>query len=491
MPYLLELTGVCKTFGPSRVLQDARFDLCAGEVHALVGENGAGKSTLMKILSGVHRKESGTIVLEGREIEPSSPTEARRLGIGTVFQELSLCPNLTVAENIFANREPSRFGLVRKRKLNAMTEEHLRAFGVQIPADATLGELNIAKRQIVEILKAVSLSAKVLILDEPTSSLEQAETERLFALLDRLRRDGTGIVFISHKLSEVFRIADRITVFRDGRHILTRPTPETSHDEVIRSMIGRDLRQTFPPKAAGAGGVRLAVQGLKVRDLLSDISFSVREHEILGVAGLTGAGRTETMQSVFGARRRDAGTVAIDGAPVTIASPADAIAAGLFYSPEDRKDQGLFLNHSINLNIAASSLEACSTSGIMSKQREAALGDRMVRDLAIKASGLDQEAGLLSGGNQQKVLLARCLAAGPRVLIVDEPTRGIDIGAKIEIYALLRDYARQGGAVVMISSELPELIGLCDRVIVFKAGRITGEVSGDITENEILRLMMH
>ena len=308
---LLDVRGVSKSFGSSRALQDAAFDLEAREIHALVGENGAGKSTLMKILAGVHRKESGTILLDGREIRPASPEDSHRLGISTVFQELSLCPNLTVAENIFANREPSRLGFVRRRLLQAMTDQHLREFGVRLPADARVGELTIAQRQIVEILKAVSLRARVLILDEPTSSLERTETERLFALLSRLRSGGTGIVFISHKMDEVFAVADRITVFRDGRRILSRKTADTTRDEVIRSMIGRDLGQAFPPKAERPGEDRLSVEGLSDGVSCEDVSLRVRAGEIVGLAGLTGAGRSEAMLTLFGARRRRLAAAAV------------------------------------------------------------------------------------------------------------------------------------------------------------------------------------
>ena len=491
MAHLLEVRQISKSFGSTQALRNASFVLEEGEIHALVGENGAGKSTLMKILSGVHRKDEGLILLDGTEINPQTPQEARSLGIGTVFQELSLCNNLSIAENIFANREPGSFGLVNHTLLNRLSNDHLREFSFSIPSDTIVGELNLAQKQIVEILKAIALKAKILILDEPTSALERNDAERLFELLARLKSQGTAIIFITHKLDEVFRIADRITVFRDGQHIATSTSADTSRDAIINYMVGREIHQIYPPKAAARGKKRLQVTNFCLQDTFKDITFDLYEGEILGIAGLTGSGRSEVMQSIFAYRSKDSGTISLEEVPIDIDAPSMAIEHGIVYSPEDRKEQGLFLSHSVAMNITSASLEDCSTSILLSAAKEADVATRMIRDLAIKVSAIDQEVGSLSGGNQQKVLLAKCLACKPKILIVDEPTRGIDIGSKLEIYELLRNFTSKGGSVILISSELPEVIGLSDRVIVFKDGTIVGELKSDLNEQSLMELMFH
>jgi ABC-type sugar transport system ATPase subunit len=489
MSYLLEVNSINKTFGSTQALRNAEFSLQAGEIHALVGENGAGKSTLMKILSGVHKKDSGHIYLEGKEIDPTNPKEAHQLGISTVFQELSLCPNLSVAENIFVNREPTIFGIIKKQELCKVTDDYLREFHIVMKADTPVSELNIAQKQIVEILKAISVRAKVLILDEPTSSLEKTEAGRLFELLRKLRNAQTGVIFISHKLDEVFQVADRITVFRDGEYIATKERSETNQHEIIKYMVGREIHQVFPERSRKRGKERLRVTGFSFRDKFQDVTFSVSEGEILGAAGLTGSGRSEVMQSVFGYQRKDAGRIVYEGKPIAVNNPYSAIRNNIIYSPEDRKEQGLFLSHSVVLNVTSTSLKECSGAFVISKKKENDITNRMVNELSIKLRSTNQEVASLSGGNQQKVLLAKCLATNPKVLIVDEPTRGIDIGSKIEIYHLLRDFANRGGSVIFISSELPEIIGLCDRVVVFRQGRIVGELTENITESALMDLM--
>ena len=489
MIHLLEISSITKSFGPTLALRNASFELKGGEIHALVGENGAGKSTLMKILAGVHRKDDGQIFLSGHEVNPLSPQEARSLGISTVFQELSLCNNLSVAENILANRQPGSFGLINHRSLNSLTNQYLKEFDVAIRPETLVGDLPLAQKQIIEILKAISLRAKVLILDEPTSALERPDVSRLFELLTRLKNQGTGIVFISHKLDEVFHIADRITVFRDGERIATLDAAQTSRDEVIKHMVGREIHQIYPAKTTSVGTSRMKVTDFCLHDTFSNISFDLRVGEILGVAGLTGSGRSEVMQSIFAYRSKDSGMIALEEVPLDLGTPYDAIRHGIVYSPEDRKDQGLFLNQSVAMNVTAACLDECSTSILVSKQKETNIATRMVEDLAIRVQNIDQEVNSLSGGNQQKVLLAKCLACKPRVLIVDEPTRGIDIGSKIEIYNLLRDFTSRGGSVVLISSELSEVIGLSDRVIVFKDGMIVGELGSQTTEHALMDLM--
>ncbi len=490
MNSFLAVRSLSKAFGPTQALRGVDFSLLPGTVHALVGENGAGKSTLIKILAGVHRPDAGTMEFDGRTFAPATPLEAREAGISTVFQELSLCPNLTVAENVFAHREPARFGLIDRRKLHRRTEEVLSAFHVSLRPDTVLGDLSVAQRQIVEIVKAMSVSARVVIFDEPTSALDDREANRLLDLLLTLKSRGTGILYVSHKLQEIFRVADEITVFRDGQNVATVPAARSSALELMRLMVGREVTQVFPKKSSGAGEERLRATGLRSGSKVNDVSFFVRAGEIVGLAGLTGSGRTECVQSLVGYRPREAGELAVRGSTVRTRLPADAIRCGILYAPEDRKEQGLFLDHSVAMNISVINLQACSGRLLMSADKEESLAQRMTGELGIKARSPRQEVGALSGGNQQKVLLARCLAAHPEVLIVDEPTRGIDIGSKIEIYHLLRRYADDGGAVVMISSELPEVIGLADRVLVFRNGAIAGELEGSaITEQNVLTRM--
>ena len=489
MQPLLIVQSLSKSFGPTRALKHARLELFPHEIHALVGENGAGKSTLIKILSGVHAPDEGTITFDGKIIAPSTPREARTLGISTVFQELSLCENMTVAENIFVNREPTLFGMVKRKELERAADEYLRSFNVHLRPDSVVGELTLGQRQIVEIVKAISVKARVLILDEPTSSLGDREAQRLIELLRALRENGTGIIFVSHKLNEIFQMADTITVFRDGEYIATKRCAETTPDEIIRNMVGREISQVYPAKATEVGAEKLVLKDFSSQKKFQDISLSVRKGEILGLAGLTGAGRSELMQALFGYAEKDRGEVAVDGKRLRVSSPAGAIAAKIMYAPEDRKQQGLFLEHSVAMNVGAACLEGLSRNGFMSSERETQLTDQMVKSLSIKVSAIGQAAGSLSGGNQQKVVLAKCLATQPEVLAVDEPTRGIDIGSKIEIYNLLREFARRGGSVILVSSELQEIIGLCDRVIVFRGGRITGEVKDHITEEAVAELM--
>jgi len=492
MPPLLEVRDLSKAFGSTVALHRARFLLQPREIHALVGENGAGKSTLIKILSGVYARDEGTVLLDGKEIEPTRPRQARELGISTVFQELSLSPNMTVAENIFVNREPAVAGLLRHKAMERSAGEYLRSFNVTLKPGDRVGDLTVAQRQIVEIVKAVSVKARVLILDEPTSSLDDPEAQRLLSLLRTLRENGTGIIYVSHKLNEIFRVADAITVFRDGEYITTQRRTETTPEEIVRAMVGREVNKVFPGKATRVGDPKLSIRNFSLRPKFADVSLTVHRGEILGLAGLTGAGRSEVMQALCGYGEKDSGEVTVDGAQLSISNPGDAIRARIVYAPEDRKHQGLFLDHSITMNIAAAALPSCSGTFLMSSAKETGLARRMVDALAIRIGTIDQDAGSLSGGNQQKVLLAKCLAARPDVLIVDEPTRGIDIGSKVEIYGHLRAFAERGGAVILVSSELPEILGLSDRIAVFHGGRITGVLSEDISEKAVVDLMfMH
>ncbi|HTR98801.1 MAG TPA: sugar ABC transporter ATP-binding protein, partial [Bacteroidota bacterium] len=401
MSPLLEVRSLTKSFGPTRALRGASFELMPGEIHALIGENGAGKSTLIKILSGVFGSDGGTALLEGKPYAPAGPRDARALGISTVFQELSLCSNMTVAENIFVNREPVVCGMVKRQAMERAAAGYLQSFGVELAPGERVGELTVAQRQIVEIVKAVSASARVLILDEPTSSLDDRESRKLFDILFRLRDAGTGIIFVSHKLNEIFSIAGRITVFRDGESVLTRERAKTTPDEIIRAMVGREISQVYPPKGTRAAGVpRLSVRGFTFAGKFQDIALTVNEGEILGLAGLTGAGRTEAMQALFGYGPKDGGVTELGGRPLSVRRPAEAIAGGIMYAPEDRRLHGLFLEHSVAMNVSAASLRACSGRAFMSRAKEFALAQKMVDDFAIKVTSIEQEAGALSGGNQ-------------------------------------------------------------------------------------------
>ena len=486
---ILSARRLVKQYPGARALDGVDFEVRSGEVHALIGENGAGKSTLLKIISGIVQPDEGEILLEGNVVRMKSPADAQRLGIGLVHQELSLAPNLTVAENIFVRREPQHCGMINWRQINRRTSDLLAEFDLSIPADSLVKHLRAGARQVVEIAKAVAIDARVLALDEPTSSLESNEAEVLFKLIRRLTMRGIAVVYISHKMDEVFSLTSRLTILRDGRLIGTHNRSEIDPREVIRLMVGRTLSDYYPPKASRVGETVLELCGLRLRGKQNDISLKVRRGEILGVSGLIGAGRTEAMLSAIGRLPCDRGEVRLNGQRVSFALPESARKAGVIYLPEDRKADGLFLEQGARGNITAASLSACCKYGIMKRRVENRLASSLVKQLAIRLVDLEQPVRTLSGGNQQKVLLAKCLAPNPRVLIVDEPTRGIDVGAKLEIHHLLRRYAEGGGAVILISSDLSEIIGMSDSVAVFRDGGVAGSLSSqEATEESIMRL---
>jgi len=491
-PVLLRVDGVSKSFGGVRALRGVHFDLRPGEIHALVGENGAGKSTLMRILAGNLRADAGTVELDGWPRRFATPREARSAGISIVHQELSLVPNLTVAENVFAGREPTIrwLGFVDRGRLHEQAGELLRGLGLDLRPQAVVGETSVAMQQMVEIAKALSLACKVLILDEPTSALTGREVAALFHVLRQLRERGVGVVYISHKLGEVFEIADRITVFRDGENVGCVRTGDVSTDEVVRMMVGRPLSNLFPERAGDvAGEPVLRVEGLTRRPAFAAASFELRAGEIVALAGLVGAGRTEVARAVFGADRPDSGHIYLSGRPIRIRSPQQAIANGIAYLPEDRKELGLFLEMAIRANIVASTLKQHSRLGFMIPELQARTATRLSEQLRVRTESVASIVSSLSGGNQQKVLFGKWLAMAVKVFLVDEPTRGIDVGAKSEVHALLRDLANTGVAILMISSELPEVIGTADRIIVMHEGRIAGELTGGrMTEENVMLL---
>jgi len=495
---LLQMCAIRKSFGGIEVLKGVDFDVQPGEVHALCGENGAGKSTLMNIIAGVHSPDAGEIILgENRFPKFASAHAAQRAGIGIVFQERSLFGPLTVAENIFAGRQPvTSWGFINRRDLRTNAEQLLQEVAPDVAADVAVADLSPAQQQMVEIAKALSLDARVVIFDEPTAALTGAETTRLFGVIRQLRDRGVGVVYISHRLEEIFAVADRVTVLKDGAWRGTLSVSETSTDDLIRRMVGRDLEKAGARADYLSPHVRFEVKGLsdplkeETYVLLKDVSFHARAGEIIGLAGLAGAGRTETALALFGVRPRGSGEVLLDGNRIEIRSPADAIAAGLGYVSEDRKESGLFLDMSIRRNISAARLHRFG--GWFFRDRdERATAEEFREKLRIICRDVEQDTGHLSGGNQQKVLLARWLLVNPRVLLVDEPTRGVDVCAKAEVHQLLRDFARQGQgrAVILISSELPEVLAISDRIYVMRAGRIAGELRrSEASEEAVMRL---
>ncbi len=483
----IEMRGIKKAVGGVQALRDVDFALMPGEIHGLVGENGAGKSTLMKILSGAVRKDTGKVLLDGKEVEISTPIDSRRLGIGIIYQEFALAPDLTVAENVYISRLPNK-ALVNWKKLVSDTRELLDRLGFDIDPLARVGNLSVAYQQVVEIAKALSENVKVLILDEPSAVLAPADLERLFQILQLLKEHGVAIVYISHRLDEIFTITENVTAMKDGAVTGNFVTAEINQDQLISAMIGRELTAMFPKRHAVVEGEVLRVEGLS-NDKLHDVSFTVKAGEVLGLAGLVGSGRTEIARAVYADDPRTAGKIINDGKEVHAKHPSDSVRAGIGFVPEDRKAQGTILNMSIRENSTMSALNKISGRlGVIKRKTERVMVDDLIKRLAIKTDNMNNPVSSLSGGNQQKVVLAKWFASQFRVMILDEPTRGVDVGAKYEIYQLINTLAEEGLAVLMISSELVELIGTCDRVLVVRNGMINGELTGrDITEEQMMR----
>ncbi len=473
-PFLVA-RGISKRFPGVVALDRVDFDLRAGEVHVLLGENGAGKSTLVKILSGAYRPDEGDVLIDGVARRLYPPSVARAAGISTVYQELALAPDMTVMQNIFMGREATlgRSGLLDRDGMREETHGLLRLLGIDLDPDVPVRRLSIATRQAIEIVRALAWRSRALIMDEPTSSLSAHETEELFDRIARLTAEGVGVIYISHRLEEIDRIADRLTVMRDGRVVATLDRGTASQGELIRLMVGRTLSETFPQRVPKVGAEMLRVEGLTVPGRVHGVSFAVHAGEVLGIAGLIGAGRTETLRAIVGLEPGAAGEIHVAGTRVHLRTPRDAIRARLGLVPEDRHGQGLVLAMTVQQNIGLASLEACSRRGLLSFRCLAELASRYIARLRIKVAGPQVRVGTLSGGNQQKVVLARALAGGSHVLLLDEPTRGIDVGAKAEIYELIDELAREGKAIVLVSSELPEILGLADRIVVMREGRIS------------------
>ncbi len=487
---LLEIDNVTKVFPGTTALDDVSFELLAGEVHALVGENGAGKSTLMNIISGVLQPTRGDVRVDGVPVSFGSPAAAQAQGVGTVFQELSLIPSLSIAENIFPNRAPARAGgVIKWREMYAQAQALLAQFELEIDGRTLVRDVNVTTRQIVEIVKALSLNARILLMDEPTSALTPDEVSLLFRVIGQLKASGIGVVYISHRIPEIMEIADRVTVLRDGQKVGTYPIDEMTPDRMIELMVGRALTDIYPDRATETGAPLLQADGLTVDGAFHDVSFQLNRGEILGVAGILGSGRSELLKALCGITALDGGALRLRGNPVRFGTPRDAFGAGLAYMPEERKSDGLFLKMPLTQNVSVTQLPQFARMGLMQPQAEAATAQSFVQRLGIRTSDVMQLVGRLSGGNQQKVMFSKWLVKQPDVLVIDEPTKGVDVGAKVEIHAVMRELAEQGVGVIFVSSELPEIIGVSDRIIVMHKGRLVAEADPRATtEQQLLRV---
>jgi ribose transport system ATP-binding protein len=488
---VLVMRGICKRFPGVQALQDADLEVLPGEVHVLLGENGAGKSTLVKVLCGQYPADSGAVTFAGEAIHPSSPLEAERLGLVMIHQEFNLVPGLTVAENVFLGHEPTRGGLIRGQAMRERARQLLRTLRCDVDPDSSVAELSVAEQQLVEIARALRQRARLLVMDEPTAALSDTEIEALFDVIRSLSAEGVPVVYISHRMKDIFAIGGRVTVMRDGRTVGTLEVGRTSVGELIRLMVGRTIAEQIPKREVPIGDVVLEAEGLAHTGVLTPISLSVRAGEIVGVAGLMGSGRTEMASAIFGADPAATGVVRVGGRPVSRRGPSESIAAGVGFITEDRKRQGLMLQRSVGENITLTVLDDVARLGVLNLGRERERARGLVDRLRIRLASLDQQTVSLSGGNQQKVVLARWLAARCRVLIFDEPTRGIDVAAKAEIYGLIGELVEQGVGVLLISSEMPELLGLADRVAVMHEGALQGVLErSEATQERIMQLAL-
>ena len=486
--YIVELEHINKSFAGVKVLKDVKFNLKSGEVMALLGENGAGKSTLMKILSGVYTRDSGTLKVFGKEYGDLDTKKAHELGIAIIHQELNMCRHLTVAENIFLGRETQKGITLDNKEMAQKTKEVLDSLKIDLDPNEIVGNLSVSKQQMVEIAKALSIHAKILVMDEPTSALTAKEIDELFRIIDQLRSEGCGIVYISHRLEELSHVSNRVTVLRDGEFIMNGEFQDYTMDQLISFMVGREITEKFPRVSCEKGKKIFEVRHLNAGRMVRDVNLELYEGEIVGIAGLMGAGRTETTRAIFGIDPKDGGEIVLDGQTITIKKPIDAIKAGIVLAPEDRKKDGLCTKLSVRDNLALPNLDwICNAIGKVDTKKEKELVDKAVSDLSIKLSTEEINAESLPGGNQQKAVIGKWLARNSRVVIFDEPTRGVDVGAKVEIYNLMNELKKNGTGVLFVSSELPEVMGISDRIVVMCDGRITGEIlAEEATEDKIL-----
>lgn len=485
--YIVEMEHINKSFAGVKALDDVSFSLKQGEVLALLGENGAGKSTLMKILSGVYTKDEGNIRVFGETVEDMTPQKAQNLGIAIIHQELNLCRHLTVAENIFLGHEKLRSGVLDNQSMNEEAKKLLNRLNIDIDPDVPVGSLQVSKQQMVEIAKALSTDAKVLIMDEPTSALTTNEIDDLFRIIRKLKEEHCGIVYISHRLEELQNIVDRVVIMRDGKYITSMNFADTTLPQIISYMVGREIKEKFPRVSCERGKKIFEVRGLNAGKMVRDVNLDLYEGEIVGIAGLMGAGRTETTRAIFGADPKESGSIFVDGKEVVIRQPLDAICAGIMLAPEDRRKDGLCVKLSIQSNIALPNLDQiCNRFGVIDRKKEKEITEKAVKSLGIKLATADADAATLSGGNQQKIVVAKWLARHSRVVIFDEPTRGIDVAAKVEIYNIMNELKQQGIGVLFVSSEMPEIIGISDRILVMCDGRITGEFSSEEATQDLI-----
>lgn len=485
--YIVEMSYINKAFPGVKALDDVSFNLKAGEVLALLGENGAGKSTVMKILSGVHTRDNGEVKIFGKEQADLTPKIAQELGIAMIHQELNMCHHLTVAENIFLGREKVHSRVLSNKEMDKEAKAILDKLNIDIDPTTILGDLAVSKQQMVEIAKALSTHAKILIMDEPTSALTSKEIDDLFVIIKKLKSEGCGIVYISHRLEELQHIVDRVTIMRDGKYITSMNFTDTTMEEIIAHMVGREIKEKFPRVNCERGEKILEVKNLNAGKLVRNINFDLYTGEIVGIAGLMGAGRTETTRAIFGIDHKESGEIILDGKKINIDKPIDAIRAGIVLAPEDRKKDGLCIKLSIRENIALPNLDMlCNKLGIVNRKKEKGMTDKAVQDLKIKLANSEVNAGTLSGGNQQKVVVAKWLARNSRVVIFDEPTRGIDVAAKVEIYNLMNELKKQGIGVLFVSSEMPEVMGISDRILVMCDGKITGELNMEQATQDVI-----
>ncbi|RID84537.1 sugar ABC transporter ATP-binding protein [Peribacillus asahii] len=486
----IEMRDIYKAFGQNKVLEGVDFDLEPGEVHALMGENGAGKSTLMNILTGLHKQDKGTVKINGVETVFKNSLEAERSGLAFIRQELNIWPEMTVLENLFIGRElTNAFGVLKTKEMQKIASDIFKTLNISLPFDKEAGFCSVGEQQMIEIAKALMTDAEVIIMDEPTAALTDREIEKLFEIMKELTAKGVSLVYISHRMEEIFAICDRITVMRDGKTVDTTPIPETSFEEVVKKMVGRELEDRFPHREAKPGETVLEIKELSRKGVFNYVNMSVRRGEILGVAGLMGAGRTEIMRALFGVDQADSGEVFIEGKKVSIRQPIDAVKHGLAFITENRKDEGLILDFSVRENIGLPNLGSFAPNGIVKANEEKQFVEMMVKRLSVKTASPETIIGNLSGGNQQKVVIAKWIGTSPKVLIMDEPTRGIDVGAKREIYELMNELTERGLAIIMVSSELPEVLGMSDRILVIHEGKIAGELGRqEATQEKIMAL---
>lgn len=486
----INMIGICKSFGANKVLGGVNLHVRPGEVHALMGENGAGKSTLMNILTGIHRADAGTIMVDGKEVTFKNNKDAEEHGIAFIHQELNIWPNLSVLENLILMNQPkTRFGTIDFKKMREMAEAKCQEIGIDLPLDEIAGECSVGQQQMTEITRSLMLDAKTVIMDEPTAALTERETDRLFEVMKKLKNKGVSIIYISHRMEEVFANCDTITVMRDGQTISSRPTEETNMDQIVGDMVGRVMSEYYPARTNVPGDEIFRVEGFTQPGVFRDISFNLRKGEILGVAGLMGAGRTEIMRAIFGVDPHESGKLYFEGKEIHIKNPRDAIRQGFGFITENRKTEGLILDFSIERNIALPSEERLAQSHVINDKKEFDFSSELSKRLGVKAQDINLPASTLSGGNQQKVVIAKWVGMHPKLLILDEPTRGIDIGAKKDIYDLMNELTAKGVSIIMVSSELPEVIGMSDRILVIHEGRAAGIVEHkDATQTRIMTL---